>query len=81
VVEADGPGRLVVGEVMVSGWEARVDGAWTPIETVDDLFRGVPLPVGHHQVVFEFRPRAVFYGAWLTAAGLAALLLIWRWEK
>ena len=81
VVEADGPGRLVVGEVMVSGWEARVDGAWTPIETVDDLFRGVPLPVGHHQVVFEFRPRAVFYGAWLTAAGLAALVLIWRWPK
>jgi len=81
VVEADGPGRLVVGEVMVSGWEARVDGARTPIETVDDLFRGVPLPVGHHQVVFEFRPRAVFYGAWLTAAGLAALVLIWRWPK
>lgn len=81
VVEADGPGLLVVGEVMVSGWEARVDGARTPIETVDDLFRSVPLPVGHHQVVFEFRPRAVFYGAWLTAAGLAALVLIWRWEK
>jgi uncharacterized membrane protein YfhO len=58
-----------------------VDGAWTPIETVDDLFRSVPLPVGHHQVVFEFRPRAVFYGAWLTAAGLAALVLIWRWPK
>ena len=59
----------------------RVDGVLTPIETVEGLLRGVQLPEGNHQVVFEFRPRSVTFGASLTLLGLVALALIWRWEK
>jgi uncharacterized membrane protein YfhO len=81
VVAADGPGQLVLGEVMYGGWVARVDGVLTPIETVDDLFRAVPLTDGPHQIVFEFRPRSVAFGAALTLLGLAALALMWRWPK
>lgn len=81
VVQADGPGTLLLSEVMVPGWEARVDGALTPIVTVDDLFRSVPLTEGPHAVVFELRPRSVLFGAMLSLAGLAALALIWRWER
>jgi hypothetical protein len=80
-VQAAGPGELVLSEVTYGGWEARVEGVLTPIETVEGLLRGVPLPEGNHQIVFEFRPRSIVFGASLTLLGLVALALIWRWEK
>ncbi len=81
LVEAAGPGQLVLSEVIYGGWEARVDGVLTPIETVAGLLRGVRLPEGNHQVAFEFRPRSVAFGASLTLLGLVALAVIWRWQK
>jgi hypothetical protein len=80
-VDADGPGQLILSEAAYPGWEARVDGAPTAVETVDGLFRSVRFPEGRHEVVFEFRPRSLLFGAALTVAGLIALIWIWRWAK
>jgi hypothetical protein len=50
VVEARGPGLLVLADTMYPGWRAP---GYT-IEVVEGLFRGVRLPPGDHVVRFSF---------------------------
>jgi uncharacterized membrane protein YfhO len=64
---------------MYPGWQARVDGAPAPLEPVDGLLRGVPLPAGEHRVEIDFRPAVLRAGLLVTGAGLLALLGILRW--
>ena len=71
-IEADGPGLLVVSEMMYPGWGVDVDGMKQEIKTVNGIFRGVELSEGSHDVVFTFRPLSVKLGcltgvlAWLV---------------
>ncbi|MBI4772555.1 MAG: hypothetical protein HY784_19510, partial [Chloroflexi bacterium] len=80
-VRGVGPGLLVLSEVVYPGWQARVDGVLTPIEPVEELLRGVRVGEGKHEVVFEFRSRALYLGAAITALGLIALAGIWGWGR
>lgn len=62
VVQAEGPGRLVLSELMYPRWVARTDGRQIPIEPYEEILRSVKLPVGSHIVSFEFRPTSVYAG-------------------
>jgi hypothetical protein len=77
---SDGPaGTLVLSEIMYPGWQAWVNGQPAPIAVTDGLLRSVVLPAGIHQVVFEFRPLAVYVGAGLAVLGwlvFCALLIL-----
>ncbi len=75
-VEAEGPGQLVVSEMVYPGWGATVDGAATLIE--GDGLRSVRLGPGRHEVVFEFRPLSVYGGALVSLLGLVGLVMLWR---
>jgi len=78
-LEADGPGLLILSEVMYPGWQVWVDGYQASIKTVTGLLRGVILEAGRHQVVFVFRPRTVFLGIGLGLIGwLGVCLLAFR---
>ncbi len=79
-----GPGLLVLSEVIYPGWQAVVDGQSVEIEPVGGLFRGVRLGEGQHTVEMVFRPMLVYLG--LAIAGAAWLFLIlwawaWPWSK
>ena len=79
---AQSPGLLVLTDVHYPGWKARVDGRDVPIERVDYLLRGVPMPAGTHEVEFRYEP-ASFRAGWIisavsTLAVLIALLVGWR---
>jgi hypothetical protein len=74
VVKASGPGLLVLSELAYPGWLASVDGKSVAVETVADLFRGVRLEQGEHEVIFFFRPVPLYIGCAL--AGLAWISLI-----
>lgn len=71
-LQANGPGRLVLSEMMYPGWGVKVDGEVEKIETVDGLFREVEIAAGEHEVVFSFRPRSVYAGCGI---GLAAWMI------
>jgi uncharacterized membrane protein YfhO len=68
-IAAEGPGRLVLSELVYPGWVATVDGNPVEIEPHQTIFRSVNLADGIHQIIFEFRPISVF-------AGLAVFLIV-----
>jgi hypothetical protein len=74
-------GLLVLSEMHDPGWSARVDGMSQPIYEVDGGLRGVVVPSGASEVVFEYAPRSVRVGAIVSAIaflGTALLWLLWR---
>lgn len=82
IIQAEGSGLLVVSEIAYPGWEAHVDGVGIPLVTVEDLFRGVNLSTGSHEVVLEFYPRSVYVGASLTLLGLILFAVVcWRSDE
>lgn len=73
------PGWLVLTDTYYPGWQATVDGSPAEIQPVDMMFRGVALPAGTHTVLFEFRPRSVRLGGWLSGLSLAAVVIGLGW--
>ncbi len=70
-VESPGTAVLVLSDAYDPGWKATIDG--TPVEVfpVYYAFRGVAMPEGDHEVVFEYKPRAFQLGLLISVAGLA----------
>lgn len=66
-------GLLVLRDGWHPAWRAYVDGSRQPVVRVDELFRGIEIPAGDHEIVFRFVP-TLFYGL-LIPSGLAALAL------
>lgn len=66
-------GLLVDADTFYPGWRALVDGRPARLFRVDGMIRGVLVPHGAHEVVFEYSPRSFWLGVLLAAAGLAAL--------
>jgi hypothetical protein len=79
VVGADGPGTLVLSEMMYPGWVVDVDGERATIEQYEGLFRSVHLETGGHIIRFSYRPTRLFVGAAMTL--LSLLLVAWLWIK
>jgi len=63
-------GFLVLADTFFPGWRATVDGREAPIYRADHALRGVYLETGLHKVVFEYRPRPLVTGMWISVAAL-----------
>jgi hypothetical protein len=70
------PGLLVLGDQFYPGWQAEVDNQPAPIIRVNGMARGVLLPTGQHQVVFQFVPVLVPQGIALGVIGSLVLAAI-----
>jgi hypothetical protein len=68
------PGWLVLLDTYYPGWQASVDGQPVEIARANLHFRAVPVPEGKHTILFEFKPRSVQLGAWVT--GITLLLVV-----
>ncbi|HEV3379132.1 MAG TPA: YfhO family protein, partial [Thermoleophilaceae bacterium] len=71
-------GLVVLADTYYPGWKAEVDGEEVPVERVDYLLRGVPVPGGAHTVVFRYEPLSWTIGwvvSLLALLGLAVALV------
>ncbi len=73
-VRAQGPGLLVLSEIIYPGWEVWLDGEKARIENVGGLLRGVQIGEGEHLAVFIFRPYVLYIG--LALAGLSWMIVL-----
>jgi hypothetical protein len=63
-------GLLVLGDQYHPGWRAYLDSNPVDVLRVNHVLRGVLLPPGEHEVVFEFAPLSLRNGIWLSLVGL-----------
>lgn len=76
--QAEGPGVLVLSEIIYPGWEVSIDGQPTELLTIDGLLRGVRLEKGWHWVTFYFRPPLLAVGGTLQVLAILGILLYWQ---
>lgn len=76
VLQASGPGDLILSEIAYPGWEAFVDGEKIEIEVAYDVLRSVSLDEGVHQVTMLFKPSLVYLGLALMTMGILSILIV-----
>ncbi len=74
-IEAPTAGWLVVAESWYPGWVATVDGREVSVVRANINQKAVAVPAGRHRVAWEFRPRSLRRGAWVSAAALVVLVV------
>lgn len=73
-IDAEGSGLLVLSEIEYPGWRVLVDGKPEEILRVANLFRGVIIPTGRHEVEFSFNPVSIRIGTALSIMGWLAIM-------
>lgn len=73
------PGLVVLAEQFYPGWRLQVSragegGRHVSILRANRAMRAVELPAGRHRLTFQFRPRIVYLGAAISAAGWLVLI-------
>ncbi len=69
------PALLWISEVYDPDWVALVDGKPVPVLNSDYCFRAIALTAGHHDVLFQYRPKAVLIGAAFSLFGLVVVAI------
>jgi len=83
VINATGPGRLVLADVMYPGWYCIVDGIKTPIEPYFGILRSVPIGPGKHEILFSFHPNTVYFGWSIALIGWTSFIVfcVKKWKR
>ena len=68
-------GYLVLSEINYPGWVAYVNGQKKQVLTGNYLFRALPLPKGHHDIVIRFEPTSFKVGMIITAVTIVFVAL------
>ena len=74
---------LVFGDTYYPGWQAMVDGKPKTIFPVNIKERGVILSEGSHVVIWQYQPKSVLFGTWISVlsiivTGYPVLLALFR---
>jgi len=71
---ASRPGRVVLLDEWTDGWTATVDGAATPIERAEVIFRAVAVTAGEHTVEMRYRTPGLRAGLLVSLGGTVLFL-------
>jgi hypothetical protein len=83
-VQSEGASALVLTDEYAPGWSALIDGAPTVIHPAMLAVRGVEVPAGDHEVVFEYRTPRLQLGLISSLSGViltVGLLLVGRRKR
>ena len=72
----NGEALLEIRETWLPGWKAANNGELVAVIAVDDLFIGIPLDDGEHQVHVYYQPEGWRWG-WPITLGTIIFLLVW----
>jgi hypothetical protein len=72
-IRAQGPGWLVLSEIIAPDWVATIDGEITQIFATDLTLRGVYVPWGAHNITFDYQPRRVYAGVLISVLSVVAV--------
>lgn len=75
VAKAESRQLLVVSESYHPGWQATIDGVPASVVRVNGDFIGCVVDPGERHVRFEFRPRSLYVGRWLSSLGMAIAVI------
>lgn len=81
VIDAQGPGLLVLSEVYDPDWRVTVDESLAPVLRVDGILRGVYLEQGMHRAEFTYWPQGLGWGIGVTSVALVSLLALWGADR
>jgi len=71
------PQMVVFSEIFYSkGWEAYIDGEFTPHVRANYVLRGMAVPAGEHEIVFKFEPVSYARGEKIALASSIGILLL-----
>lgn len=77
-----GPGLLLVANVWVPGWQASIDrGPWQAVQRVEEVWQGVAVPAGEHEVRLRFRSPRFSAGLIIALLTLAGAMGMWAASK
>jgi hypothetical protein len=75
-VDVTEPSIVVLTDAYYPGWEAYVDGKFTPVYRANSVFRAVEVPPGKHHVSFRFRPRSFFWGMTISLVSIGLVIAL-----
>lgn len=67
---------LVLADLYLPGWQARIDRGDTRIYRTDAIVRGIVVPAGSHQVEFRYRSRGIATGLWSMVLTIFVIVLM-----
>lgn len=73
-VDAARPAVLVLNDAYYPGWRAELDGRTVPVLPANVAVRGVEVPAGSHQVVFEYHPAWLAPGAAVSSGSVIVMI-------
>ena len=58
------------------GWKAYIDGLEAPIIKTNYALRGLEIPKGNHEIIFEFKPQVINTGSTITLIAFIVLMVL-----
>ena len=80
-VSFSSPKMMVFSVPAAGGWTLKVDGEKTDLCTADQMYLGVFLPEGDHQIELTYRTPGLQMGIWIAVPALALWILMALYES